>query len=111
MKLYYVLGWGETLHVCMCIISLMLLLIFFSCMLSLLGLPVVIVAVTLAVTLDHYKAEEYCWLNIKSAVIWAFAGPVLFVLSVSVRFLRMYRNLNAKEHLLKVQCVFFLRIN
>ncbi|XP_057212538.1 adhesion G-protein coupled receptor D2 isoform X2 [Triplophysa rosa] len=56
MKLYYVLGWG---------------------------LPVVIVAVTLAVTLDRYKAEEYCWLNVKSAVIWAFAGPVLFVVSVN----------------------------
>ncbi|XP_056628831.1 adhesion G-protein coupled receptor D2 [Triplophysa dalaica] len=56
MKLYYALGWG---------------------------LPVVIVVVTLAVTLDHYKAEEYCWLNVKSAVIWAFAGPVLFVVSVN----------------------------
>lgn len=67
----------------------MLLLILFSCIwsvLSLLGLPVVIVVVTLAATFDHYKAEEYCWLNVKSAVIWAFAGPVLFVVSVSMGF-------------------------
>lgn len=79
----------RTLH--MCIISLLMLLlmvIWHVFALSLLGLPVVIVAVTLAVTLDRYKAEEYCWLNIKSAVIWAFAGPVLFVVSVSTRFLR-----------------------
>ncbi|XP_073675582.1 adhesion G protein-coupled receptor D2 [Garra rufa] len=56
MKLYYVLGWG---------------------------LPVVIVAVTLAATLDRYKAPQYCWLNLQSYVIWAFAGPVLFVLAVN----------------------------
>ncbi|KAL1269387.1 hypothetical protein QQF64_031676, partial [Cirrhinus molitorella] len=56
MKLYYVLGWG---------------------------LPVVIVAVTLATTLERYKAQQYCWLNIQSHVIWAFAGPVLFVLAVN----------------------------
>ncbi|XP_016111694.1 adhesion G-protein coupled receptor D2-like [Sinocyclocheilus grahami] len=56
MKLYYVLGWG---------------------------LPVVIVAVTLAATLDRYKAQQYCWLNLQSHVIWAFAGPVLFVLAVN----------------------------
>uniref|UniRef100_A0A672SHX8 Adhesion G protein-coupled receptor D2 n=1 Tax=Sinocyclocheilus grahami TaxID=75366 RepID=A0A672SHX8_SINGR len=56
MKLYYVLGWG---------------------------LPVVIVAVTLASTLDRYKAQQHCWLNLQSHVIWAFAGPVLFVLAVN----------------------------
>uniref|UniRef100_A0A8C1GGL4 Adhesion G protein-coupled receptor D2 n=1 Tax=Cyprinus carpio TaxID=7962 RepID=A0A8C1GGL4_CYPCA len=56
MKLYYVLGWG---------------------------VPVVIVAVTLAATLDRYKAQQYCWLNLQSHVIWAFAGPVLFVLAVN----------------------------
>ncbi len=52
--------------------------------LSFLGLPVVIVAVTLAATLDQYKAQRYCWLNIQSHVIWAFAGPVLVVLAVSI---------------------------
>ncbi|XP_026100124.1 adhesion G-protein coupled receptor D2-like [Carassius auratus] len=56
MKLYYVLGWG---------------------------LPVVIVVVTLSATLDQYKAQQYCWLNLQSHVIWAFAGPVLFVLAVN----------------------------
>uniref|UniRef100_A0A8C1RHL7 Adhesion G protein-coupled receptor D2 n=1 Tax=Cyprinus carpio TaxID=7962 RepID=A0A8C1RHL7_CYPCA len=56
MKLYYVLGWG---------------------------LPVIIVVVTLAATLDQYKAQQHCWLNLQSYVIWAFAGPVLFVLAVN----------------------------
>ncbi|XP_073767385.1 adhesion G protein-coupled receptor D2 isoform X2 [Danio rerio] len=56
MKMYYVLGWG---------------------------LPVVIVAVTLVATLDQYKAQQHCWLNLQSSVIWAFAGPVLFVLAVN----------------------------
>ncbi|KAI2661368.1 Adhesion G-protein coupled receptor D2 [Labeo rohita] len=56
MKLYHVLGWG---------------------------LPVVIVAVTLAASLDQYKAQEYCWLNLQSHVIWAFAGPVLIVLAIN----------------------------
>ncbi|XP_051964197.1 adhesion G-protein coupled receptor D2-like isoform X2 [Xyrauchen texanus] len=56
MKLYYVLGWG---------------------------LPVVIVAVTLVASLDRYKAQQYCWLNIQSYVIWAFAGPIIFVFAVN----------------------------
>ncbi|XP_051950579.1 adhesion G-protein coupled receptor D2 isoform X2 [Xyrauchen texanus] len=56
MKLYYVLGWG---------------------------LPVAIVAITLTASLNQYKAEKYCWLNIQSHVIWSFAGPVIFVLAVN----------------------------
>lgn len=52
--------------------------------LSFLGLPVIIVVVTLAATLDQYKAQQHCWLNLQSYVIWAFAGPVLFVLAVSI---------------------------
>ncbi|XP_026879968.2 adhesion G-protein coupled receptor D2 isoform X1 [Electrophorus electricus] len=56
MRFYYILGWG---------------------------LPVVIVAVTLTVSLNRYKAEKYCWLNTESNIIWAFVGPVLFVLAVN----------------------------
>ncbi|XP_029685244.1 adhesion G-protein coupled receptor D2 isoform X2 [Takifugu rubripes] len=56
MKLYYVIGWG---------------------------LPVLIVAVTLAVSVDKYKAEDHCWLNVKTDTIWAFVGPVVFVLGVN----------------------------
>ncbi|XP_030273155.1 adhesion G-protein coupled receptor D2 [Sparus aurata] len=56
MKLYYLIGWG---------------------------LPVLIVGVTLAVSVDEYKAEDHCWLNVRSDTIWAFVGPVIFVLAVN----------------------------
>ncbi|KAI5622130.1 adhesion G-protein coupled receptor D2 isoform X2, partial [Silurus asotus] len=58
MRFYYALGWG----VCV---------------------PIVIVSVTLTVSLKKYKAEQHCWLNTESDIIWAFAGPVLFVLMVN----------------------------
>ncbi|XP_018524878.1 adhesion G-protein coupled receptor D2 isoform X2 [Lates calcarifer] len=56
MKLYYIIGWG---------------------------LPVLIVGVTLAVSVDEYKADDHCWLNVKTDTIWAFVGPVVFVLAVN----------------------------
>ncbi|TRY59978.1 hypothetical protein DNTS_021931 [Danionella cerebrum] len=56
MKLYYLLGWG---------------------------LPVIIVAVTLTSSMQHYRAQQHCWLNLHSHTIWAFAGPVLFILTVN----------------------------
>ncbi|XP_076005472.1 adhesion G protein-coupled receptor D2 [Genypterus blacodes] len=56
MKLYYVIGWG---------------------------LPVLIVGVTLSVSLHEYKADDHCWLNVKTDTIWAFVGPVIFVLAVN----------------------------
>ncbi|KAM4607388.1 adhesion G protein-coupled receptor D2 [Polymixia lowei] len=56
MKLYYIIGWG---------------------------LPVLIVGVTLAVSLDKYKANNHCWLNVETDMIWAFVGPVIFVLVVN----------------------------
>ncbi|XP_030000109.1 adhesion G-protein coupled receptor D2 [Sphaeramia orbicularis] len=56
MKLYYIIGWG---------------------------LPVLIVGVTLAVSVDEYKSDDHCWLNVKNDTIWAFVGPVVFVLAVN----------------------------
>uniref|UniRef100_A0AAY5L0Z2 Adhesion G protein-coupled receptor D2 n=1 Tax=Esox lucius TaxID=8010 RepID=A0AAY5L0Z2_ESOLU len=56
MKTYYAIGWG---------------------------LPVVIVGVTLTVSLEHYKADNHCWLNVETDMIWAFVGPVLFILAVN----------------------------
>uniref|UniRef100_K7FDM2 Adhesion G protein-coupled receptor D2 n=1 Tax=Pelodiscus sinensis TaxID=13735 RepID=K7FDM2_PELSI len=47
------------------------------------GLPVVIVGVTLATSFNEYVAEEHCWLNVQTDIIWAFVGPVLFVLTVN----------------------------
>ncbi|XP_075295299.1 adhesion G protein-coupled receptor D2 isoform X1 [Opisthocomus hoazin] len=56
MKFYYVTGWG---------------------------LPVVVVGVTLATSFNKYVADNHCWLNIQTNVIWAFVGPVLFILIVN----------------------------
>ncbi|XP_009073804.1 PREDICTED: probable G-protein coupled receptor 144, partial [Acanthisitta chloris] len=56
MKFYYVTGWG---------------------------LPVLIVGVTLATSFNKYVADNHCWLNAQTNVIWAFVGPVLFILAVN----------------------------
>ncbi|NWX16408.1 AGRD2 protein, partial [Aegotheles bennettii] len=56
MKFYYVAGWG---------------------------LPVIIVGVTLATSFNKYVADNHCWLNVQTNVIWAFVGPVLFILAVN----------------------------
>ncbi|NWU85945.1 AGRD2 protein, partial [Onychorhynchus coronatus] len=56
MKFYYVAGWG---------------------------LPVLIVGVTLATSFNKYVAANHCWLNAQTNVIWAFVGPVLFILAVN----------------------------
>lgn len=49
----------------------------------LLGVPVAIVAITLAMFPHDYVAAGHCWLNVHTDAIWAFVGPVLFVLTVS----------------------------
>ncbi|XP_053727789.1 adhesion G-protein coupled receptor D2 isoform X3 [Synchiropus splendidus] len=56
MKVYYVIGWG---------------------------LPVLIVGVTLTASVNEYKADDHCWLNVKTDTIWSFVGPVIFVLLVN----------------------------
>ncbi|NXA03151.1 AGRD2 protein, partial [Sapayoa aenigma] len=56
MKFYYVTGWG---------------------------LPILIVGVTLATSFNKYVGDKHCWLNTQTNVIWAFVGPVLFILAVN----------------------------
>lgn len=52
---------------------------------SFLGLPVLIVGITLATSFNKYVADNHCWLNVQTEVIWAFVGPVLFVLTVRAK--------------------------
>uniref|UniRef100_A0A8I3NGL1 Adhesion G protein-coupled receptor D2 n=1 Tax=Canis lupus familiaris TaxID=9615 RepID=A0A8I3NGL1_CANLF len=47
------------------------------------GAPVAIVATTLAVSPHDYVATGHCWLNVHTDTIWAFVGPVLFVLTAN----------------------------
>uniref|UniRef100_A0A8C5Y1S9 Adhesion G protein-coupled receptor D2 n=1 Tax=Microcebus murinus TaxID=30608 RepID=A0A8C5Y1S9_MICMU len=56
MRLYYAIGWG---------------------------VPVSIVAITLAAFPGDYVAPGHCWLNVHTDAIWAFVGPVLFVLTAN----------------------------
>nr|XP_040142227.1 adhesion G-protein coupled receptor D2 isoform X1 [Ictidomys tridecemlineatus] len=60
MRLYYVIGWG---------------------------MPVVIVAITLALRSHDYVAAGHCWLDVHADTIWAFAGPVLLVLMANTYIL------------------------
>ncbi|XP_063792934.1 adhesion G-protein coupled receptor D2 isoform X2 [Pseudophryne corroboree] len=56
MKFYYITGWG---------------------------LPIIVVSVTLATSFNNYVADGHCWLNVQTDIIWAFVGPVLFILTVN----------------------------
>ncbi|KAM6169994.1 LOW QUALITY PROTEIN: adhesion G protein-coupled receptor D2 [Rhynchocyon petersi] len=56
MRFYYAIGWG---------------------------MPAAIVAITLAVSSPGYVAAGHCWLNVHTDAIWAFVGPVLFVLTAN----------------------------
>nr|XP_031533068.1 adhesion G-protein coupled receptor D2 [Vicugna pacos] len=47
------------------------------------GVPVAIVAITLAMCPHDYVAAGHCWLNVRTDTIWAFVGPVLFVLTAN----------------------------
>ncbi|XP_053329829.1 adhesion G-protein coupled receptor D2 [Spea bombifrons] len=47
------------------------------------GLPIIIVSVTLATSFKKYVADTHCWLNVQTDIIWAFVGPVLFILTVN----------------------------
>ncbi|KAI4547411.1 hypothetical protein MG293_003966 [Ovis ammon polii] len=47
------------------------------------GVPVAIVAITLAMSPHDYMATGHCWLNVHTDAIWAFVGPVLFVLTAN----------------------------
>lgn len=50
-------------------------------------------------SVDKYKAEEHCWLNVEADTIWAFVGPVVFVLGVRTRP-------SASRSVCQVVCVF-----
>ncbi|KAM6963084.1 adhesion G protein-coupled receptor D2 [Aplochiton taeniatus] len=60
MKYYYLIGWG---------------------------LPVLIVTITLASASGRYAATGRCWLSVQDGVIWGFAGPVLFIITVNIMVL------------------------
>lgn len=48
------------------------------------GLPVLIVGLTLVISRGKYKSHDHCWLSVQTDTIWAFVGPVIFVLTVCI---------------------------
>nr|XP_023660394.1 adhesion G-protein coupled receptor D2-like isoform X2 [Paramormyrops kingsleyae] len=60
MKYYYLIGWG---------------------------LPVLVVAITLASASGRYAGDGHCWLSVQNGVIWGFVGPVIFIIMVNVMVL------------------------
>ena len=53
-----------------------------------LGLPAIIVTISLVVTqANGYGNTEACWLDVKSGLIWAFIAPALLVILVSENLL------------------------
>ncbi|XP_067935536.1 adhesion G-protein coupled receptor D1-like [Watersipora subatra] len=48
------------------------------------GAPVLIVGVSMAVRLDEYGTETYCWLSREDGLVWAFIGPVCAVILINL---------------------------
>ncbi|XP_043940493.1 adhesion G protein-coupled receptor E1-like [Protopterus annectens] len=48
------------------------------------GLPAIIVAISAAISPQHYGTKKLCWLEIKSGFIWSFMGPVCFIVLVNI---------------------------
>ncbi|XP_068720465.1 adhesion G-protein coupled receptor D1-like [Montipora capricornis] len=58
MKLFYMFGWG---------------------------FPAIVVAISLAVTQTKgYESKDLCWLDVKTGLIWAFAGPAILVITINI---------------------------
>ena len=52
---------------------------------SVTGIPLVIVAVSLGATQgEGYGTESSCWLSVENKLIWAFVGPAFIVILVGV---------------------------
>ncbi|CAE1313016.1 Putative adhesion G protein-coupled receptor E4P [Acanthosepion pharaonis] len=47
------------------------------------GFPAVIVGISAAVNLEGYGTDKHCWLSTENYFVWAFNGPVAFILLVN----------------------------
>ncbi|XP_065916128.1 adhesion G protein-coupled receptor E2-like isoform X2 [Dysidea avara] len=53
------------------------------------GIPVPIVAISVGIAHDHYGTDEFCWISTDDGTIWAFAGPMLLIVTVNTVILFM----------------------
>lgn len=47
------------------------------------GFPAIIVGISAAVNLEGYGTDKHCWLSTENYFVWAFNGPVAFILLVN----------------------------
>ncbi|EDV23799.1 uncharacterized protein TRIADDRAFT_57362 [Trichoplax adhaerens] len=47
------------------------------------GIPVIIVATSIAIRFNDYGSNRICWLSIKNGLIWAFVGPVIAIITIN----------------------------
>lgn len=57
MRFYYLIGWG---------------------------VPAFITGLAVGLDPEGYGNPDFCWLSLYDTLIWSFAGPIAFVVSVSV---------------------------
>ncbi|KAG8194163.1 hypothetical protein JTE90_002370 [Oedothorax gibbosus] len=48
------------------------------------GFPLIIVAITAIARPTYYGTDEVCWLSVEKSTIWAFMGPVAFILVANI---------------------------
>jgi len=47
------------------------------------GIPLIIVGVSFAILRFNMVSRDFCWLSVSSGAIWAFVGPVAFIITVN----------------------------
>ncbi|XP_065916114.1 uncharacterized protein [Dysidea avara] len=53
------------------------------------GIPIPFVAISVGIAHDHYGTDEFCWISTDDGAIWAFAGPMLLIVTVNIVILFM----------------------
>ncbi|XP_065903444.1 adhesion G protein-coupled receptor L3-like [Dysidea avara] len=66
------------------------------------GLPIPIVAISVAVSHEQYGINDICWISKEYGAIWAFIGPMLIIILVNTFFLtltifKVYKSVHFKE--------------
>jgi len=62
-------------------------------------IPVPIVTITTVMNRDYMTRDDICWISTENGVMWAFVGPVLFVIVVNtfILLLTLYTSRNIKS--------------
>ncbi|XP_070555708.1 adhesion G protein-coupled receptor E5-like [Ptychodera flava] len=71
------------------------------------GMPAIIVGIALGIRFEGYGRNGICWLSFEDGLIWAFAGPVIFVIVANavilILVLRVFMTLKANADKTDIQ--------